>query len=726
MSFFRLCLFSVVGFVFSEATLANAVLNLGPMPTSLKEFKIPQVPGLLDGNDPIVVSQEQAVILGKALFWDVNVGSDGMACASCHFHAGSDRRTQNQLAPGGQSYNLDQKRPDFIANTTLKTQDFPFFQTRKPLQENSGVAVDKPSVAGSSGTFGGGFQKAETGQRFEDCTHTQAGIFHIGDQITRKVTPRNAPTVINAIFNHRNFWDGRANSVFNGVNSWGDRDPEARIWVAEADRSLHPQKLRLQNASLASLATAPPLNTTEMSCEGRSWPLIGKKLLLRKALENQQVHWNDSVLGEVSLSRPDQLQKGLSVTYEQLIKKAFNSKYWSYEGPVKASPSSEALPYRQIEANFSLFFGLAIQLYVETLISDESPFDLSRRDENYLPIDLSPSELNGLEQFRANMCVNCHLGPDFTAAAVVSNADLAEKKPIVFADQKTSANVVKRIPVLIQGAPVTVFADTGFASSGVANIDEDIGLGGKDIFGNPLAFSEQYLQYLAGYDIAVKDKIVMDVRPCDFTEPFALNFKPPYLAPSVFTPDDGVRPQLQGTENCLSNPEKNAFIPTLEAAQTELAKADTKKMLSKVKGSFKIPSLRNIELTGPYMHNGGMATLEQVIEFYARGGNLEHEAKELTLVFPLPRLQFSKQNRDDLIAFLNTLTDDRVRYQKAPFDHPELMIPEGHTGNPQALASDKEALKRAEDRYLTLPAVGATGSSIPLKPFVYYLDAQSN
>ena len=40
-----------------------------------------------------------------------------------------------------------------------------------------------------------------------------------------------------------------------------------------------------------------------------------------------------------------------------------------------------------------------------------------------------------------------------------------------------------------------------------------------------------------------------------------------------------------------------------------------------VNGTFKTPSLRNISLTGPYFHNGGAATLEQVIQFYARGAD---------------------------------------------------------------------------------------------------------
>ena len=46
-----------------------------------------------------VVDRRALVVLGKALFWDAQVGSDGRtACASCHFHAGADHRITNQIA----------------------------------------------------------------------------------------------------------------------------------------------------------------------------------------------------------------------------------------------------------------------------------------------------------------------------------------------------------------------------------------------------------------------------------------------------------------------------------------------------------------------------------------------------------------------------------------------------------------------------------------------------
>ena len=52
-----------------------------------------------------IIDQAAAVRLGKALFWDMQTGGDGMiACATCHFHAGADNRLKNPLNPGPVSY----------------------------------------------------------------------------------------------------------------------------------------------------------------------------------------------------------------------------------------------------------------------------------------------------------------------------------------------------------------------------------------------------------------------------------------------------------------------------------------------------------------------------------------------------------------------------------------------------------------------------------------------
>ncbi len=78
----------------------------------------------------------------------------------------------------------------------------------------------------------------------------------------------------------------------------------------------------------------------------------------------------------------------------------------------------------------------------------------------------------------------------------------------------------------------------------------------------------------------------------------------------------------------------------------------------------------------------------------------------------------SAQNRADLIAFLKTLTDNRVRYEQAPFDHPEIKIPEGHIGDEFAVqAGHPLSSKLARDEYKIIEAVGAFGRQTPIRPF---------
>ena len=68
---------------------------------------------------------------------------------------------------------------------------------------------------------------------------------------------------------------------------------------------------------------------------------------------------------------------------------------------------------------------------------------------------------------------------------------------------------------------------------------------------------------------------------------------------------------------------------------------------------FKVPSLRNVVLTAPYMHDGTMTTLEEVIDHYNNGG--ENHPYKSDLIRPL---YLSKKEKAQLIAFLNTLTDE--------------------------------------------------------------------
>ena len=79
------------------------------------------------------------------------------------------------------------------------------------------------------------------------------------------------------------------------------------------------------------------------------------------------------------------------------------------------------------------------------------------------------------------------------------------------------------------------------------------------------------------------------------------------------------------------------------------------------RNAFKVPTLRNVALTAPYMHNGRFQTLEEVVAFYAAGGgkgagldlpNLDDKVRQFTL---------SDQEQQDLISFLHALTDESAK-----------------------------------------------------------------
>lgn len=71
--------------------------------------------------------------------------------------------------------------------------------------------------------------------------------------------------------------------------------------------------------------------------------------------------------------------------------------------------------------------------------------------------------------------------------------------------------------------------------------------------------------------------------------------------------------------------------------------------------AYRTPSLRNVALTGPYMHDGSLATLEAVIDYYQHGG-IDNPGKD-SLVQPL---QLNAQDKQNLAAFLRSLTGDNV------------------------------------------------------------------
>ncbi len=78
----------------------------------------------------------------------------------------------------------------------------------------------------------------------------------------------------------------------------------------------------------------------------------------------------------------------------------------------------------------------------------------------------------------------------------------------------------------------------------------------------------------------------------------------------------------------------------------------------KDKGAFKTPTIRNVALTAPYMHDGSQKTLEEVVEWYAKGGHANP-----WLSPKIKKLELTEQDKQDLVAFMQTCTGEFPRVE---------------------------------------------------------------
>jgi len=826
--------FGYYGHVRAQSAFLNGqmVVPLRPL-GPLSAVPVPAVFGM----EGILADKTAAIQLGKALFWDMQAGSDDkQACASCHFNAGADSRATNSVNPGqaggdnvfqlgnpvnntmGPNYHYKAGSPD-AGFGGYHDGDFPFRKVSN-VKDRFSVISDVNDVSGSQGvinsTFGSvtvptaagnpnpvdggvaeivggdntgsgdgpGFTRGGDGEgggpggnrlppgggpgpnivpvvqggtntvstaSVESNTIVGDGVFSYPDPLnagkvinTRRTTGRNTPSVVDAVFNFRNFWDGRAQNVCNGANPFGARDKATHLLVADAtDGKLGPAVVGMVNSALCSQALGPILNGTEMSANGRNFHHVGRKLLARIPLAQQMVDPTDSVLGAFSNSP----KPGINTSYMALIQQAFQPEWWQFKDNIcigadgNPAASGAACPagseqYSQMEYNFSLFWGVAIQMYESTLIADQTPFDkyLEARQTYTLtgdgktqaytiqlqpgvdPYTLSVQGLNPIQDASDQDVFAFDYGDGRVMGAGITDSfiDYASgtltlmfgNPPVSSFDIKISyangptaltlpqlrglnvfqtkgqcivchggpelsnatVGTVTQVPVerMVMGDVQIRVYDTGYYHIGVRSTAEDGGLLGTDpVAGAPLSQAE-----------FLRQKVCSD---------------PTFVQEIPGRPGDGIAP---APLNCTD----------------EIARG----------GFFKAPQLRNVALTAPYFHNGSQLTLEQVVEFYDRGGDF-NTVEEIHYMDPdISALGLTLQDKTDLVDFLrNGLTDQRTVVQAAPFDHPQLFTNNGHPfdagGYP--VRNDPANPGQATGQQVEVPATGQNGGK-PLPTFL--------
>src|SRR2546425_9010748 len=149
--------------------------------SSLKPIPVPERRNIAR----YIKDRNAAIALGKALFWDMAVGSDGQSCGSCHFHAGADSRSKNQLNPGFRAVPPDNTFSKFSRNGgspnyQLKAADFPFHQLADTTNQNSAVLFDTNDISSSAGVFNFAFTAVAPLAAHKATPHGDIGPPHPG------------------------------------------------------------------------------------------------------------------------------------------------------------------------------------------------------------------------------------------------------------------------------------------------------------------------------------------------------------------------------------------------------------------------------------------------------------------------------------------------------------------------------------------------------------------
>lgn len=76
--------------------------------------------------------------------------------------------------------------------------------------------------------------------------------------------------------------------------------------------------------------------------------------------------------------------------------------------------------------------------------------------------------------------------------------------------------------------------------------------------------------------------------------------------------------------------------------------------------AFKTPGIRNVEKTAPYMHNGVYKTLEEVVEFYNKGGGVGIGISLPFQSLPFDSLSLNDKEKKAIVSFMKALTDKKI------------------------------------------------------------------
>ncbi len=617
--------------------------SMGPAPLNTVPVPLPS------NLSEFVKDRNAAIALGKAFFWDMQSGSDGRtACATCHHQAGVDQRIKNTVAPGasgsafGPLFSLQETtRAQAIAkfrgsNKLLTARDFPFHRKQDPIG-----SVDTNKTLFDTKEIVG-----SQGVVKKNFVKLSAGVAEeTGTIVSDPVHQLNGVNVRQVT--ERNT-PTNIDAVFFDRLTW---DGKANHFFNGVNPlgDMDPTARVLKNVKKVQTETQWGLKW--FSWWGTGWWIWAPttKTVETDVMEPVKILLNNAALASQSLG--PQLSD-VEMIWSKRALKDFGRKM------LLLKPLAKQVVHRDDSA-----LGALANAQGTGLVNPDYASLVRRAFHDTWWNSSKPAE-DGYTQMESNFTMFWGISIMLYQSTLV--ADQTPYDQFAAGNAAAISESAKRGLKLFvnEGKCITCHGGPEFTTASVRNIRN-------------------------GAKVQLVTEIPTPAGKLIFDNGFA---------------NIGVRPTVEDIGVGASAPFGSIAYTERIKAGANLGQAvtfgSTDRLL--LPGAFKIPSLRNVELTGPYFHNGGHRTLQEAVEFYVRGADFKFENTEHLsgLVVGIPEMQHNPEAIKDMVEFLKTLTDERVRYQRAPFDHPEILLPQGHSGTSNGVAVDE---------FIRIPPVGRTG-----------------
>lgn len=224
---------------------------------------------------------------------------------------------------------------------------------------------------------------------------------------------------------------------------------------------------------------------------------------------------------------------------------------------------------------------------------------------------------------------------------------------VVFSDKEFNTNYIEIVERLRKSETYKDLFQKAFSNRKHSLSSETVKLAINEYVASLVGFNSPFDQYVQGYRTQIDPRV---------RNGFNLFTGKANCATCHFSPtfNGNVPPDFEESESEVLGVPSDKSYSSLDNDLGRFANRRDKEKVDHYKYSFKTPTVRNVELTAPYMHNGVFSTLEELMEFYNKGGGEGHGLNVPGQTLGADPLDLSDKEIEDIILFMEHLTEESI------------------------------------------------------------------